>query len=247
MGYKINYKVKIYRKKTFNRKKARPFKFKLKKKFRFWRLFKSYYLFKKKINFFIKLKWLFNNRRILRHQYKSLYGLSQRRLHLRLKSFYGKKPDFFNFLIKNELQLHIILLRSRLVFKVINSLKAIKNNLIAVNGAIASRYHFFLTISDIIQKNVKIRFFRLKTSYRLHKWRKHRWRTVRFRYRCKRYPKYINLYLFSKQNVSFNYIQVNYKILTAIIIRHPLISEIIISDARPIARKKLFRQLYFLY
>ena len=47
---------------------------KLKKKWRFWRTFKFFFLKNKTLRFFSKIKWFFNQRRILWHHLSTVYG-----------------------------------------------------------------------------------------------------------------------------------------------------------------------------
>jgi len=64
---------------AFNKKKI-FMKFKPLKKFRFWRVYKRIFLFKKKKFTFFKVNLLFNAKRLIKHQFKFIYGYPLARL-----------------------------------------------------------------------------------------------------------------------------------------------------------------------
>jgi len=89
-------------------------RFKLKKKWRFWREFKKYLLFDKS-HIFVKFDWLYNNKRLLNHQFLESYSTA---VTLKLKQFYKNKiskPRLITFLSNIEYRLDVLTLR---IFKV---------------------------------------------------------------------------------------------------------------------------------
>ena len=243
MGYKVARTFGKSKQKSNPRLQSHFFS----KKFRFWRLFKSYFLYKKKCKNFLKLGWLFNNRRILKHQFMSIYYLPLKRRCFLHQNYYGYGDSLFNFMLKNELKLSIVLVRSRLTLNILNCFISIKKKIVSVNSAIIVTPNFCVCKLDIVQKRRKLKLFKKYTRYCLHHWRRHRWKTARFRLRCKRYNPYIGVYLFSRNSLYINYIQPNYKILSAIIISNPTLSDILLTDAYAMLIKRVYRQLYFLY
>jgi ribosomal protein S4 len=127
--------LKLKKKPEKKKMLQRFFKVKRKKKWRHWRSFKFFFLFRKSLSFFSKLKWLFNQKRILWHYFSSLYGKKFKSL-IYKKAFrkiaFGK---FFFFIITFlELRLGVLLIRMRFSSKLIESNNLIANGFILVNG-----------------------------------------------------------------------------------------------------------------
>lgn len=207
--------LKGKRKKLKQKNKVKIFrKFKLKKKFRFWRSFKYFFLYRAHSMKFIQLKWLFNNKRILKHHFVQLFGSP-------LEFFLTQdKQNFFNYLQLMELRLHVFLVRCKFCFKHTDSFFSIKNKLIAVNLSIQLSQNFNLKTTYIVQKQ---RFlFSEKIRYKKRKWRKYRWYKVKKRLKTRnRKFTYLNIYSYSKKSQPINYYESNYKILTTIVIKMP--------------------------
>ena len=235
-------------KKAFFKLKKRTF-FKLKKKWRFWRIFKRYFLYKKKITFLKKIKWSFNNIRIIKQQLSKLY-LIKKKTSLIKYSYKQSHNKFFFFLRLLELRLGIILLRSRFFYKLINSYNAIKMNLILVNGYIINKINHLMKILDLFQKrrskNIKIRRKKYKRILRF-KWRKHRWKQARYIIWKIRRMSHFNMYWIKKQNTILNYMEINYKIPAGIIIKQPFLKELFLNKHKSIVNTHILKKLYFLY
>lgn len=222
---------------------------KLKKKWRFWRIFKRFFLFTKKITFFKKLQWSFNNARILKHQLLKMYLPTNKKKYLfTYKNKIGTKWFSF-FLRKLELRLSILLLRARFCYKLINCYSAIKYNLILVNGIIFNKINYVLSCLDLIQKRRSINlFFRLVVSRPARlKWRKKRWRQARYMFWKIRRVSHFNLFWNRKQNTTVNYLEINYKIPACIIIKQPFLKELLLNKQVKMLTLSILKKIYFLY
>jgi hypothetical protein len=94
----------------------------------------------------------------------------------------------------------------------------------------------------LVGKDTKPRFF--PTKWRKFLWRKWRKRAKFNKLIIKRMP----LFRFSKKIVvSLNYLEVNYKILTGIIIKKPLLGEILLGSSKKILSSTMLKKIYFLY
>jgi hypothetical protein len=215
-------------------------KVKLKKTFRFWRLFKSFFLYKKHVSQFKKLSWMFNNRRILKHQFLNLFGLKANKL-------VGlNKNTFFWFLQKNELRLNVFLTRIKFCLKTSDSLYSIKNKLIAVNYLLVLFCNYIISEKCVIQKK---RFYTNNDirSWK-HKWRRYRWRKVKKLIKIKNDKMlYLNIHYYNNSICSINYFEVNYNVLSAILVRKPLLSEVLLNKNPIYTMPEVWRNLYFLY
>jgi len=230
------------KRKKFNRKKNFLFfkKFKLKKKFRLWRLVKSFLLYKIYARKFKHLHWIYNNNRVLRHQFYLLLGN-------KIKYFLPKKKQhFFNFLQQNELKLHIFLIRAKFCLKNIDSFHAIKNKQISVCRSIQLSPYFQLYVNAVIQKK-RLSFIN-SFRYKKHKWRKYRWHKVR-KYLKWRYSKFIYLrpFIYNKRSYALNYFEINFNVLSGIIIKNPCTSEILLGNYLLFTRPIVWRKLFFIY
>jgi len=224
------------------RKKA-----KLKKKWRFWRSFKFYFLRKKSLSYFSKLKWLFNQNRIMWHHFSNLYGKNIKYLvfkKTKTKLAFGK--PFFNILSFLELRLNILLVRMRFASKLLEADSLITGKLVYVNGFLKQK-HYLVRVNDIVKKvplfsKKSLRFFSKKWRY--FKWKKWR-RKARFNGKI---VKVVSMFRFSKKiALSLNYLELNYRILTGIVIRKPVLGEILISSSKKILSLSLLKKIYFLY
>lgn len=222
---------------------------KLKKKWRFWRGFKQYFLNNKKITFFKKIQWNYNEKRLIWHQ------LSQTYLpRLKNKLTKRKNTKFFFLLNYIELRLPVILLRSRFYTKLNNCYESIKKNLICVNGIIIKNKTFLLQKSDLYQKRRHINGYlnkeeksKYKSRIKRLKWRKFRWKKARFIFWKIRRQSHFNLYLNKKINNCFNFLEINYKIPAGIIIKKPSINEILVNKQKNLLSNKILKKIYFLY
>ena len=222
---------------------------KLRKKWRFWRGFKQFFIHKKKITFFKKLQWNYNEKRLIWHQFLQIYVP-------KLKSFIAKKKNKHYFLLLNflELKLAVVLLRSKFYTKLNNCYDGIKKNLISVNGNIINKKNYQLQKLDLFQKrrhinkiiNKKKTIKYLSRIKRL-KWRKFRWKKARFLFWKIRRQSNFNLYLSRKTTSSFNFLEINYKIPGGIIIKKPFINEIIINRQKNLLSSKILKKIFFLY
>lgn len=225
------------------RKKA-----KLKKKWRFWRSFKFYFLRKKSLSYFSKLKWLFNQNRIMWHHLSNLYGKQIKYLvfkKTKTKLAFGK--PFLTTLSFLELRLNILLIRMRFASKLLEANTLIAGKLVSVNGSFKQKT-YLVRVNDIVKKTSLasnkpvLRFFAKK--WRHFSWKKWRRRT-KFNTKL---VKHVSMFRFSKKiALSLNYLELNYKILTGIVIRKPVMGEILISSSKKILSFSMLKKIYFLY
>lgn len=182
------------------------------------------------------------------HYFSSLYGKQIKHLvfqKTKKKTAFGK--PFFSIVAFLELRLNILLIRMRFVSKLLESNLLLTKKLIDVNG-IFKQKNYLVRVNDIIKstpkklKNPIARFFTKK--WRLFLWRKWR-KTNKF---SKQKTKRVSMFWFSKKIVlSLNYLEVNYKILTGIIVRKPLFGETLISSSKKILSSTMLKKIYFLY
>jgi hypothetical protein len=222
---------------------------KLKKKWRFWRLYKLFFLRQKKKNFFCKIKWLFNEKRIIWHQLSQIYGKKIKHIiyanHCSKKIFNSK---FDSLLVKLELRLNIILFRINFLKKLlfVNSLK----NLFFVNGSI-KHINYQVCSNDLIYNtNINGFFFgKLKNclSFSFWKWRKFR---RKYKKQIRQFFKSQNryrVYFLFQQNIVFNFVEINYFIYSSILIRFPLLGEIIYKNKKRFLFSGLLQKIHYLY
>lgn len=218
---------------------------KFQKKWRFWRIFKKFFL-KKKIKKFDTIQYSLNKKRIIWHQMKILYGKKIKKL------IYSKNQwkvaynnDFFNCLVFLELRLNILLLRMKFVSKLLISNFLIKNNFVLVNNNIKKK-NYIVKIGDILSLSLSSSniFFKRRNKIIWRKLRKLRnFKVKNFKKLC--WPKH--LFWRSKNNLILNFILINYKILKGILLRKPLIGEILIKNNKKLLCLQLLKKIYFLY
>lgn len=252
-----NFKKKKKSKLKIYKKNNRIFKFfKKKKKWKNWRQFKKIFLFKKKIHFFAKIKWRFNNMRILWHQLSKMYLPNIKALTCQWKKKNNNK--FYFFLKQLEFRLPTIILRARFCYKLVNSYNAIKLNLIVVNGVIINKIWYLLNILDLVQKRrtlkekppivqpkSKNRKIMIRTER--FKWRRYQWNKSRYVLWKIRRISHFNMYFSRKQNTIINYLEINYKIPAFIIIKQPFIKELYINKQPRMLTKMILKKIYYIY
>jgi len=245
---KVLRKNKIYQNKNIfllSNKKHR----KLKKKWRFWRGFKQYFINNRKLTFFKKLQWNFNERRLIWHQLSQIYLP-------KIKNKFSKRQDtkFFFVLNNLEFRLPVILLRSRFYTKINNCYESIKKRLICINGVIIKDKSYLLQKLDLYQKrrHINNHFNKNKNKKYLNrikrlKWRRFRWKKARFIFWKIRRQSNFNLYLNKRINNYFNFLEINYKIPAGIVIKKPFVNEIIINKQKSLLSYQILKKIYFLY
>lgn len=218
---------------------------KFKKKWRFWRQFKFFFLKNKKKNFFTKLKWFFNQKRIVWHQLSSIYGKKIKNLaYSNNQSKVIFNVRFFNLLIFLESRLNILLLRIGFGFKLLEVNNLIKSNNIVINNQ-HKQCNYLVKVGDII-KCIFPKFLKQKRFKRL-KWRRFKW--IKWRKLKKESFKnnLIKFFWLSKKNLIINYVEINFKIFSAIILRKPLMGEILINNNNKMLSLNLLKKIYFIY
>ena len=126
-------------KKKINKSKVTVVRFfkkqKLKKKWRFWRAFKFFFLKNKTLRFFSKVKWFFNQKRILWHHLATVYGKKIKALVFKKVSKKIAFGSFFFFTLAFlELRLNILIVRMRFAAKLLIANEVINNGSIRVNN-----------------------------------------------------------------------------------------------------------------
>lgn len=267
----LQYKQKQY----FNKKKQSQIVFlnkkffkpiKKKKKWKNWRQFKKFFLFKKKIFFFAKLKWRFNNLRILWHHLTKVYLPTIKKLTKHWKQKNNNK--FYFFLNQLETRVSTIVLRSRFCYKLVNSYNSIKLNLITINGIIINKIWFLLSILDLLQKRRTLKYkpkkriqqkkSKKKTQIKLKdqkvelrterfKWRRYHWNKSRYILWKIRRISHFNMYFSRKQNTILNYLEINYKIPALILIKQPFLKELYLNKQPRILTNIILKKIYFIY
>lgn len=216
---------------------------KLKKKWRFWRLFKRFFLKKKKIKMFYRLKWIFDQKRIIWHNLYTLYGS-------RIKYLKYKKTQtrflfgvrFFKILSYFELRLDILMLRLGWVDSRLLAKSLISKGDVLVNGK-KKKSQFLVNVGDTVQKIprklIKKRFFLLKwRRFKWNRWRQQFWKIG---------TKVPRIFWLFKKNLVVNFLEINYKIFSCIILREPLTGEILLEKQKRMWSTKRLKKIYFLY
>lgn len=126
-------------------------KWKLVKKWRFWRQFKRFFLNYKKKIIFSRLKWFFNQKRILWHRLSDLYGKKIQKLVFRNKQAKTAfNSRFINLLFCLETRLNIFLIRIGFAKKLLEANNLIQNKYILINGFL-KKSNYSVCIGDIIR------------------------------------------------------------------------------------------------
>lgn len=220
-------------------------KTKFKKKWRFWRQFKFFFLKNKKKNFFTKLKWFFNQKRIVWHQLSSIYGKKIKNLaYSNNQSKVIFNTRFFNLLIYLENRLNILLLRIGFSFKLLEANKFIYSKNVFINNQLKN-CNYLVKVGDIITCSLLSSFHRKR--FKCLKWRRFKW--IKWRKLKKNSFKnnIIKFFWRSKKNLIINYVEINFKIFSAIILRKPLIGEVLINNNNKMLSLNLLKKIYFIY
>lgn len=216
---------------------------KLKKKWRFWREFKFFFLNNQKKIFFTRLKWIGNQKRIIWHQISSMYGKKIKNLAYNTNKYkLAFNSRFFNLLVFLETRLNIVLLRLAFFFKLLQANKAIIEKKVFVNKK-SKNSNYILKNGDILNISVLIFTNLSRKRFRNLTWRYFQWRNLK----KKNQKNSINFFWVSKQNLVLNFFEANYKTSYAIMLRFPLIGEILINNNRKLLTSNLLKKIYFLY
>jgi ribosomal protein S4 len=234
---KIN-KIKITAVRFFKKQK-------LKKKWRFWRTFKFFFLKNKTLRFFSKIKWFFNQKRILWRHLATVYGK-------KIKSLVFKKVSkkiafgsfFFFTLAFLELRLNILIVRMRFAGKLLIANEIIQNGSILVNNKKRS-IHYLTRVNDVVQKQIPRGNSKKPKILKRRKWKAYLWR--RWKKKWRRGRKGRKPTFLRRQVLYLNFIELNYRILSGIIIRKPMLGEILLLAQKKLISRTMLKKLYYLY
>jgi len=232
-------KISVQKKKIYKLKR-----WKLKKKWRFWRLFRSQFLRHKKKYFFFKIKWIFNQKRILWHQLSVIYGKNiKNRAYRTSKSKVIFNSKFANILCKLELRLNVLLLRTYFVNKILYADSLINNKKIIVNG-LSRHKEYLLSEGDFVEYLTYFRYLKKErfnqNYFKWKKWKKKMWQK-------KRKIKYSTIFFGIKKNFIFNFTEINYCSSSFFLLRTPLLGEISYRNKKLFLVSNLLRKIYYLY
>lgn len=227
-------------------------KYKLKKKWRFWRQFKKFFLGRKKKKIlFHKLNWTFFQKRIVWHQLSSLYSHSIKNLiHSKnqTKVMFGAR--FFKMISLLELRLNILVLRMQLSTKLAEANSLIAEGNIRLNG-LKCHKNTLVCVNDIVSKQLDSNPNKSGIRTERLNWRRWKWR--KWRRKNKSLKKHLKQALPTpafkkiKINLAANYIEMNYKIQAGVVIKKPILGEVLLSNKNRMLRSATLRKIYFLY
>ena len=155
---------------------------------------------------------------------------------------------FNRLLIKLELRLNILLFRINFTKKLlfVNSLKTA----FFVNGKI-KHSNYQIRLNDLIYNtNTKGVFFsKLKNCLNFSFWR---WRKFRNKYKKQirfffKFKNQQRIFFLFQQNIVFNFIEINHFIYSGILIRLPLLGEIIYKTKKRFLFSGLLQKIHYLY
>ena len=119
---------------------------------------------------------------------------------------------------------------------------------------VSKKKNYLVQKNDIVRCYFFSAFFNkknIKNSVR-KKWHGYKWRKLnkfiqekRGRSRSKTKPNFF--WVYKKKNLILNYVEINYKILTAIFLRNPYIGEILLKKKKNLTSSYLLRKIYFFY
>lgn len=213
------------------------------KKWRFWKVFKYYFLRSKKKNYFTKISWFYNQRRIIWHHFMIIYGKKIKNLaytNNKSKKIFNTK--FGSILCKLELRLNVLVLRIGFVNKLQQANYLISNSKILINS-IKKHKNYFVRIKNIISFSQYLKIRDLKRFKKI-RWRRLKWNKWKKQYKNKKF-RYI-FYLL-KKNFTFNFMEVNYYYYFSILLKIPSLGEISYSNKKKFLTLRLLQKIYFLY
>lgn len=234
---------KIIRSKSASRNKSFIL-WKLKKKWRFWRVFRFYFLKSKKKNFFPKINWLFNQRRIIWHQLAVMYGKKiKNQAYTNHKSKVIFDSKFGSVLCKLELRLNILMVRMGFVNKLQQSDVLISNSKVIVNTSVKHKRYSVRT-GDLI--SFRISSLKLRDLKRFEKlrWRKLKWKNWKKKSIIKKFRR---IYFLLKKSFILNFMEINYQYYFSILLRYPMLGEISYRNKKRLLTSRLLQKIYFLY
>ena len=136
------------------------------------------------------------------------------------------------------------MLRVKFVYKLLIANYLIKNKFILINNK-STKKNYIVKIGDTI--NLFLTVLINKKRKKKIKWRLLKaLRNFRIK-RLKRLNWYKPLFWRSRKTLVLNFIVINYKILVAILIRKPLLGEILIKNNKKLISLQLLKKIYFLY
>ena len=235
-------------KKKINKSKftvVRSFKkHKLKKKWRFWRTFKFFFLKNKTLRFFSKIKWFFNQKRILWHHLSTVYGKKIKYLAFKKISKKIAFGSFFFFTLAFfELRLNILIVRMRFAGKLLMANEFINNGSVLVNNKKRS-IHYLTRVNDVVQKQLQKGGLKKLKILKRRKWKAYIWRKWK---KKKKWSKERKSPYLRRQALYLNFIELNYRILSGIIIRKPMLGEILLVSQKKLIASTMLKKLYYLY
>jgi len=200
---------------------------------------------------FIKSKILFTHKLVIWHQIIVLYGKKVKKLvYKNNKSKIVFNSNFFNFLIFLEMRLNIFLLRLNFFSKLFEANNFINNNRIFINKR-NKKYNYLIKKKDVVQCFFFLNFILKNKKFRILKWKNYIWRKWKskfFIYKNKKKIKiFSSIFWLVKKNIICNYIEINYKIFSAIIIKKPLIGDILLNNNNKILFLNLLKKIFYIY
>lgn len=215
---------------------------KLKKKWRFWRSFKKFFLRYKKKKLFCKINWLRSQKQSVKKQYLFFYGKKIQRLIKKKKLLRAFGKRFFYSLAFLELRLNILLLRLLFIKNILEANTFVQKGIFLVNKKIKNK-NYLVKVGDLIHKKNVTYLDVKKNSY---KWRKYLWSKWAWKARKKKCW-YLDPFWLSKNNLNLNYTETNHKNSSSILIRKPVLGEIVLNNKKRLLTINIIKKIFFVY
>lgn len=216
-------------------------KFKLKKKWRFWRVFKRYCLLRGTSTRFFKFRLVFDRKRVIWYNFRNVYGSQAKHwtYYRRFKKF-ACGVRFLKVLVQLETRLNVFALRVGFekTLTAVNSL--INSCFLIVNNQYKTK-NFLVTNGDLVYRSLPTWIYTKKLFFdprvKFFFARRANWRTKRkFKYFWR-----------IKKTGLMNYALINYKINSVVLVRKPLMGELILNRDKRLLSWQLIKKIYLLY
>ena len=208
--------------------------------------YKRFFVWKKKFQFISRLRWFFNNTQVVEKYFIHTYHLKESNFLKKVKFGCRRKlrNKIYNFLYGLNLRLDLLLTNFHFINDFKQSKVLIKNRCIKVNNIILNTNNYSIKTGD----KISVCFKKIYNLEKLEECKKliskHSFKFIRkrrkIRYRLKRQFRYKFLW----RHTIVNFLEINYRIFTVIILRPMYINEIRKKFFFKIARIKLLRKFW---
>ena len=208
-------------------------------------LLEEFFFIKKKKSLFLRLRLFFYYQKLIKHQILKFYGKSLTKfIFTKNQTKFVSDSKFFNMLSLIELRINILVSRMFSIRLLVVNTLMLKDNIRVFNRLRPKSY--IVPVNSTIKCNYSKIKLTITNWYKVINWRWYNWR--QWKEKCKRLGGLLSgLFWIIKHFLSVNYFETHKRIFVGVLLRKPVLGEILVGSKKLILHRAVLSKIYLVY